>query len=240
MSARQLFLFLLFALPLAGQSQGPTVTTPSRQGQVTNGVPKYPWHLGTTATIFWIGEAPSGRNRTPNHKSSWDTNWQRNYGGYDNPDPAARNGYIPKAFTPRLNPFYIALPYNDVINHRQHKPEASKVIPWFARYNPAPGQTVCRGRWVEIVRNGKTCFAQWEDCGPFNTTDWEFVFKNKAPKNTENKGAGIDISPAVRDYFGLKSGQKVHWRFVEFADVKRGPWSLYGTNNPFVNPRARR
>ena len=34
---------------------------------------------------------------------------------------------------------------------------------------------------------------------------------------------------------GLKSGDKVAWRFVEFSDVPRGPWSRFGDNNPFVN-----
>lgn len=241
MPSRQFFLALFLVIPLKAQSFGPSVVAPSQNRQVVrNGVPKYPWHLGATATIFWIGEKPTARNPTPNHKSSWDTKWMENFGGYDNPDPKARRGYLPKAFTPQENPFYIALPYNDVLNHRQHKPEASKVIPWFSRYNPRPGQSVCKGRWVEIVRNGKTCFAQWEDCGPFSTTNWEYVFRYEPVKNKQNKGAGIDVSPAVRDFMGLKSGQKVHWRFVEFSDVKRGPWSLYGRNNPFVNPQARR
>ena len=54
----------------------------------------------------------------------------------------------------------------------------------------------------------------------------------------ENNKAGIDVSPAVRDYLGLKSGGKLHWRFVEFGGVPRGPWSWYGSNNPFVNPEA--
>jgi len=78
---------------------------------------------------------------TPNHASSWDVNWQENFGGYDNPDPSARVGYRPKAFIPKQNPFYIALPYNDCINHALHKPEAKKVIPWFKRVNPRPGKT---------------------------------------------------------------------------------------------------
>jgi hypothetical protein len=40
----------------------------------------------------------------------------------------------------------------------------------------------------------------------------------------------------VRDYLGLKSGDKVHWRFVDFGKIPHGPWSWYGSNNPFVNP----
>ena len=41
-------------------------------------------------------------------------------------------------------------------------------------------------------------------------------------------GAGIDLSPSIRDYLGLKSGAKVHWRFVEAGQVPYGPWKKYG------------
>lgn len=197
----------------------------------------YPWKKNITATIFWVGEKPTPRNPTPNHASSWDTQWQKNFGGFDNPDKSSRTyGYRPLAFTPKQNPFYIALPYNDCIDWRRHKPEASRVIPWFRKYQPKPGKTVCKGRWLQIVYKNKVCYAQWEDCGPFYTDDWQYVFGNARPKNTQNKGAGIDISPAVRDYLGVKSGAKVHWRFIDFDKVPRGAWSKYGDNNPFVNP----
>ena len=198
----------------------------------------YPWKKNITCTIFWIGELPTQNNPTPNTKSSWDTNWVENFGGYDDPDPANRianhatGEFRPRAFVPKLNPFYIALPYNDVVSYREHKPEAARVIPWFARYQPDPGKTVCKGRWLQIFRGGRSCFAQWEDCGPWETEDWNYVFGNKPPRTTQNGGAGIDLSPAVRDYLGLKSGDKVHWRFVESAQVPYGPWKKYGMENP--------
>ncbi|HSP44100.1 MAG TPA: hypothetical protein VLO11_14595, partial [Luteolibacter sp.] len=198
----------------------------------------YPWKKAITCTIFWIGEQPTARNPTPNCKSSWDTQWSINFGGYDNPAPAARiadharGEFRPKGFVPRLNTFYVALPYNDVISHRAHKPEAPRVIPWFSRMNPQPGKTVLKGRWIHIHRNGLNCFAQWEDCGPWVTDDWEYVFGNKPPKNVQNGRAGIDISPAVRDYLGIKSGHKVHWRFVEASQVPYGPWKKYGQDQP--------
>lgn len=196
----------------------------------------YPWKKDITATVFWIGETPTANNPTPNNKSSWDTAWQENFGGFDDPNVEKRCliTYRPLNFTPRLNPFYIALPYNDCVNSRAHKPEAARVIPWFNRDFVKPGQSVCKGKWVQIFYKGKYCFAQWEDCGPFNTEDWAYVFGSAAPKNNSNKGAGIDISPAVRDYLGMKSGEKVHWRFVEFNRIPRGPWSKFGDNNPFV------
>jgi len=193
-----------------------------------------PWKKDITATVFWIGEKPSGANKTPNHKSSWDVNWAKNYGGYDNPDPAARTGYRPKAFIPKQNPFYIALPYNDLVNHYTSKPEVSK-IPWHKYHFLRPGRTILKGTWVQIVHEGKSCYAQWEDCGPWGTDDFGYVFGNKRPKTKKNNSAGIDISPAVRDYLGLKSGEKCHWRFVPFHRIPAGPWRLYGTNNPFRN-----
>lgn len=201
----------------------------------------YPWKLHVTSTIFWIGEQPSERNPTPNNKSSWDQQWSANFGGYDDPNPENRiashatGEFRPKNFVPKLNPFYIALPYNDVTGSRSHKPEAARVIPWFSRMRPEPGQTVCKGRWVQIYRGGRSCYGQWEDCGPWETDDWEFVFGNKPPKTSQNGAAGIDLSPAIRDYLGLKSGDKVHWRFVESGQVPYGPWKKYGQESPAAN-----
>jgi hypothetical protein len=201
----------------------------------------YPWKLQVTCTIFWIGERPSPRNPTPNSKSSWDQRWAANFGGYDDPEPANRlanhttGEFRPKNFVPKLNPFYIALPYNDVIGSTVHKPEASRVIPWFRRMNPQPGETVCKGRWVQIYNGSRSCYGQWEDCGPWTTDDWEFVFGTKPPKTTQNGAAGIDLSPSIRDYLGLKSGQKVHWRFVEAGQVPFGPWKKYGQEVPVAN-----
>ena len=222
-------------------NNGPKVRTPTSSGAGHPANPftvlRYPWHKNITATVFWIGEKPTPKNPTPNHASSWDTKWQKNYGGYDNPDKAARQGYRPKAFIPKQNPFYIALPYNDCINHAKSRPEASKVIPWWhRRADKRPGKTSLKGRWVQIVYGRKVCYAQWEDCGPFTVDDYQYVFGNRPPKNSKNNGAGIDVSPAVRDYLGLKSHQKVHWRFVDFSRIPRGPWSYYGTNNPFRHP----
>jgi hypothetical protein len=201
----------------------------------------YPWKTHVTCTIFWIGESAGERNPTPNRKSSWDQQWSANFGGYDDPDPANRiinhtsGEFRPKGFVPKLNPFYIALPYNDVQSSSSHKPEAARVIPWFARMHPEPGKSVCKGRWIQIYRSGRSCYGQWEDCGPWETDDWEFVFGTKPPKTKQNGAAGIDLSPAIRDYLGLKSGAKVHWRFVEAAQVPYGPWKKYGQEAPVAN-----
>ncbi|MEM9478216.1 MAG: hypothetical protein AAGA58_01000 [Verrucomicrobiota bacterium] len=198
--------------------------------------PIYPWKKDITTTIFWIGEKPSGRNKTPNHKSSWDVNWKENYGGYDDPDPANRTSdFRPKGFIPGQNPFYVALPYNDVVKWNETKREAPHVIPWFRQKFEREGRSVCKGRWIAIHYNGRTCYAQWEDCGPWTTDDWNYVFGNARPKTRENKGAGLDVSPAVRDFLGMRSGAKTHWRFVEKSEVPPGPWRKFGANNPFAN-----
>jgi len=194
----------------------------------------YPWKLAIPITLFWIGESASQNNPTPNNRSSWDSAWQQNFGGVDDPDPASRvanhatGDFRPAGFTPKLNPFYIALPYNDRLSSGAYRPEAARVIPWFSRANVAPGQSVCHSRWIQIHLNGRNCFAQWEDCGPWLTDDWDYVFGNKPPRNTSNGGAGLDVSPAVRDFLGIKSGQKVHWRFIEADLVPYGPWKRYG------------
>ena len=194
----------------------------------------YTWKKSVTCTVFWIGEQAGPRNPVPNNKSSWDAQWESNFGGYDDPEPANRlanratGEFRPKGFVPKLNPFYVALPYNDVANQGGHKSEAAKVIPWFARMNPESGKTVCKGRWLQIYRGGRSCFAQWEDCGPFETDDWEYVFGSKPPKTKQNGSAGLDLSPAIRDYLGMQSGEKVHWRFVEANQVPAGPWKKYG------------
>ncbi len=241
MIARALTLLLSTALWLSAQN-GPKITVEAapKDPFVIQKTTVYPWKKSITATVFWIGETPTRNNPTPNNKSSWDQNWQKNFGGFDNPNPKARTGYLPTGITPGQNPFYIALPYNDCINHRMHRPEAARVIPWWKRGPTTPGTSVCKGRWLQIYcpSTKKICYAQWEDCGPFVTDDWQYVFGNKRPKNTKNQGAGLDISPAVRDFLGVGNKTTVHWRFIEFSQIPQGPWSKYGTNNPFVNKKV--
>ncbi|MFZ4767383.1 MAG: hypothetical protein ACOYMN_20710 [Roseimicrobium sp.] len=193
---------------------------------------KYPWKMDICATVFWVGELPTENNPTPNTKSSWDTSWTSTFGGYDDPDPANRApDYRPAAFIPGENPFYVALPYNDCVDYRTTKPEAATVIPWFREKYERPGKSVCRNRWVAIRVSDKTCYAQWTDCGPFLTTDVDYVFGNSRPINAKNNGAGIDVSPSVRDFLGFRGSARVDWRFVDDWEVPEGPWKRYGNNN---------
>ena len=193
----------------------------------------YPWKRQIVTTVFWIGEKPSENNPVPNHSSSWDKEWAKNYGGFDDPNPARRQDYTPVKFTPRQNPFYCALPYNDK-GANGHRSEASRVIPWFKDAYQGPGASVCKDRWIAIRKGNKIAYAQWEDAGPFRTDHWQYVFGNERPKPNLNKGAGLDVSPAVRDYLGLSETDVTDWQFVDFKDVPHGPWSKLGENNTFV------
>jgi hypothetical protein len=207
----------------------PTVST---QAPSTLGLTRYPWKRNIVTTVFWVGERPTRNNPVPNCKSSWDPEWHQNFGGYDNPDPAARRGFFPK-FSPRQNPFYVALPYNDV-TRGSTKPESRRVIPWFREAFEKEGKSVCKGRWVAIRRGNRIAYAQWEDCGPFRTDHWQYVFGNERPRPNLNQGAGLDVSPAVRDYLGMSGKDVCDWKFVDFREVPPGPWTKYGDNNTFV------
>ncbi|HVQ20081.1 MAG TPA: hypothetical protein VMS23_03435 [Terrimicrobiaceae bacterium] len=201
-----------------------------------SGFNRYPWKRSIVTTVFWVGERPTANNPVPNYKSSWDPRWAQNYGGLDTPEPSQRRNYIPIRFVPRQNPFYVALPYNDVTRGTT-KPEARRAIPWFKQAFERPGKSVLKGRWVAIKRGAKICYAQWEDCGPFRTDHWQYVFGNDRPLPNLNQGAGLDVSPAVRDYLEMGGKDVCDWKFVEARDVPNGPWTRLGENNTFVLQR---
>ncbi len=174
----------------------------------------------TTTTLFWVGEPSNAENAfIPNHESYWDKDWQTSYGGVD--DPEHRNGHWPAGFTPKENPFYVALPYGEFSEANALKIEALRV-PWYR-----PGASpLLKNRWVEIVREGRSCFAQWQDVGPCGEDDFDFVFGNAAkPRNTFDARAGLDVSPAVWHQLGMSDNGLAAWRFVDEADVPDGPWT---------------
>lgn len=195
-------------------------------------VKKSPWHYQITATVFWVGERSTPGNPTPNTASSWDPNWERNFGGYDH--PFKREEFLPAGFAPKLNPFYIALPYNDLLEGRSHRPEASSIIPWFWQTYKGPGVSVCHNRWIAIHHKGKVAYAQWKDVGPFTVNDWPYVFQGEQPRPNRNKNAGIDVSPAVRDFLAMRGNAEVDWKFVEESEVPAGPWAKWIA--PAVSP----
>jgi hypothetical protein len=182
---------------------------------------KHPWKKNIVTTYFWIGQGSTPISPTTNYASAWDTKWTKSYGGMD--DPSCRIGFLPSKFAATRNPFYVALPFNDV----KYPDLAKRWIPWYKP--PARGQryiSQCKGRWIQIrTSNGKSCFAQWEDVGPLRYDHASYVFGNDRPRDF-NK-AGLDVSPAVRDYLGLTGLDITDWRFVEMEDVPSGPWMTY-------------
>ena len=171
-----------------------------------------PWKTGITATTFCVGESP-----TPNHPgnlaSAWDPNWT--------------------AKSKRQNPFYVALPYNDVAGGHT-KPEARSIIPWFKRVFVRDGQSVLKDRWIAIRKGSRVCYAQWEDVGPFQVDHWQYVFGDEMPRPNVNQNAGIDLSPAVRDYLKMSGMDQCDWKFVEAKEIPEGPWK-YPDNSKLVS-----
>jgi hypothetical protein len=168
-----------------------------------------------------VGEPGDGDNGyIPNSDSTWDVHWLEHYGGVD--DPHHRRGWLPAGFVPRENPFYVALPYNDLDDNGQVKPSAAG-IPWSAR-RTSDHESIVKNTWVRIEHGGKVVYAQWEDAGPFGEDDFASAFGHAAPRSTINHSAGIDVSPAVQGYLGLDGLNQVDWRFVERDGVPPGPW----------------
>ncbi len=189
----------------------------------------YKIHADITSTIFWVGESASDENTyITNIESSWDSMWMQNFGGIDTPE--SRNNYKPAGFIPKENTFYFALPFGDFEDNGSRKANLASIIPWdISKYDD--NRSYCKNRWIKISKGDRVAFAQWEDSGPFNYNDIDYVFGSAKPQNSLNNGAGIDLSPAVRDYLGLSDIDKVTWRFVDESDVCDGPWRDKITKN---------
>jgi len=188
------------------KASGPVIMTASRRDPHAISfsllMSGYPLHTSISTTVFWVGELP--RLGDPgNLRSAWDPQWI--------------------STAPSRNPFYAALPYNDIDGEHHTKPEAVRVIPWFKSAFVEDGRSVCHGRWIEIRHQGRVCYARWEDVGPFQTDHWQYVFAYERPRPNRNNNAGLDVSPAVRDYLGLNGLDVCDWRFV--TSVPPGPWS---------------
>lgn len=180
-------------------------------------------HSNVTATLFWVGEDSSDDNgHISNVPSAWDDEWNKSFGGVD--DPKKRHGFLPAKFTPKENTFYCALPYNDFDENGERKKEVATIVPWFHEKSWSENESVCKNRWVKIMKGDKAVYAQWEDVGPFGETDKGYVFGSNKPKSSANEHAGIDLSPAATEYLGLSGEEKVSWQFVAESAVPDGPW----------------
>jgi uncharacterized protein (TIGR01370 family) len=188
-------------------------------------------HEAVSTTIFWIGEPASADNGfIANDDSAWDECWKERYGGID--DPANRNGFYPPGFTPHDNPFYVALPYNDLDSNGAQRWNLASVVPWAKLADIPATDSVVKNHWVKIMAGANTCYAQWEDVGPFKENDSRYVFGLRRPRNRINQHAGLDVSPAVRDCLQIADGiTPTNWRFVEPAEVPAGPWASIVTTS---------
>ena len=196
----------------------------------------YPWRLNITATVFWVGEEPTERNPVANHKSSWDSAWRENFGGFDNPDPVCRTmDFRPKTFIPRQNPFYVALPYNDV-SRGEHKAEASRVIRGSAantreRDNPSARADGCKSftTSVPVLPNGKTAAPSPRKTGPTS-------LETSLPSIPRTKGRALTSPLPYATIWALREEQPLStgalWEFYRIP-AARGPNT--GTTILFVN-----
>ncbi|MFH1506395.1 MAG: hypothetical protein ABIE94_05415 [archaeon] len=216
--------------PVENTTQAPS----DQQESIPNPeTPTYPIHTDITVTFFWVGEeATRDNDYIQNRESAWDERWLEHYGGVDDPD--TRDGYYPRGFTPEENPFYFALPYNDFDENSERKPGAMETIYWAEEQNWTESESMCKNRWIKITKGDKSAYAQWEDVGPFGEDDADYVFGSAQPKNRVNRNAGLDVSPAVRDYLNLEDIDTVSWRFIDFEDVPDGPWKdIITTSNSY-------
>jgi hypothetical protein len=198
-----------------------TVASPSR----------FPIHRYITTTWFYAGgPADEANGLIANMASAWDDLWQQHYGSVD--DPAHRSGFLPAGFTPRQNPFYFALPYGELGNNGVGKADALQVIPWAGRTHVPRGDSLLNNHWIQIAAHGRVAYAQWEDVGPFLDNDAGYVFGSARPGNPNGVHAGLDVSPAVRDFLGLGDVSHARWRFVNAARVPPGPWTETVTTSP--------
>lgn len=183
-------------------------------------------HDNITATVFWVGEGADESNANiHNRASTWVEDWVGAFGGID--DPENRCDLLPCDFTPKENPFYFALPYNDLDESCQTKPSQAD-IPWYDG-PPPEGHSIVKDRWIKITFAGKVAYAQWADAGPFGEKDFDYVFRNAPPQSDR---AGLDISPATAEYLGMDGRDQTSWEFVDEADVPDGPWRQIITKTP--------
>jgi hypothetical protein len=170
-----------------------------------------------TATVYWIGEdATADNDYISNVPSAWDSDAVERFGGIDSPD--GRN------FTPEHNTFYFALPAAEFTEDGliQGAREAS---PWASEIPElAEDESLFKGRWVKL---GDGVYAQWQDVGPNEEHDYDYVFGGEQPTNTFGERAGIDLSPDAANELGIDGSGVVTWEFVDEDEVPDGPWKQH-------------
>ncbi|MCS5718499.1 hypothetical protein N1027_10155 [Herbiconiux sp. CPCC 205763] len=229
---------------------GGTVVTPTSTSAPGGGT-SYPVHTDIVGTTFWVGEIfdPNADDGSQ-VLSTYDSNWLANYGGCDGTTAggscetearSAANDYFPTEITPKENPFYLDLPFDDV-NDPAAFARRDQVVPWagqepYASHSGDSNFSYMKNRWVALSYNGATCYAQIEDAGPGEYNDAEYVFgaDDARPLNSRYGGAGMDVSPAVVGClaFDELNGEQggISWQFVDDSAVPPGPWTKVVTTS---------
>ena len=161
---------------------------PSPAAHVSSG---YPWHTDIVATTFWVGEVFDA-NASDGSQVDLDLRQQvvgtlrrlrRRRRGRRVPYRRARsadNGYFPRQMTPRENPFYLDLPFDDINNSTAFAQRGS-VVPW--AHEPGLSSragdrsvSFMKNRWVKLKRGDRICYGQIQDAGPGVYDDAAYVF----------------------------------------------------------------
>lgn len=163
---------------------------------------------------------------------------------------SAANGYFPTELTPRENPFYLDLPFDDV-NDPTAFGERCQVIPWsyeprFAGHCTDRDFSYMKNHWVRIVGpNGRTCYGQIEDAGPshdhlYHDALYVFGTTNARPIQGQFNDTGMDVSPALNGCLGFAAlngdHDEISWQFVDPGQVPPGPWRRIVTTRQVFAP----
>ncbi|HEY6797544.1 MAG TPA: acyltransferase family protein [Kineosporiaceae bacterium] len=220
----------------AGNEQPLPVAGPVTPGPSAPSLTRYPLHRDVLATVFWIGAIarPDAGEDGQSLSSAWDARWAQHYGGCDGlGTPGARctsdverrqaPDWFPTATLPRENPYYLGLPYNDLISS---KSTDRRAIPWsgdpgFSARLHDRSVSFLKNRWVAVSGPSGTCYGQLEDSGP-GPLDPGYVLGTVLPAASY----GINLSPALYRCVGLRAeagSGTVAWRFVDAP--RPGPWA---------------
>lgn len=240
--------------PAAPVAPAPAPAPPASAAGTGNSA--YPLHTGIVATTFWVGEIFDANAEDGSQMlSTYDANWFANFGGCDGVSKGgtcttekrvAANGFFPSSMTPKQNPFYLDLPYDDVNDSTGFKNRGS-VIPWandpaYAGKAGDASISMMKNRWVKLTKDGQTCYGQIADAGPGEYHDSAYVFgtNDARPANARYGGAGMDVSPALNGCLNFAEldgdADKVDWQFIEASDVPAGPWlNVSSSDNKVIN-----
>jgi hypothetical protein len=242
------------SLSSARPAQTLTIAPPA--GSVVSGAGRsYPWHTAIVATTFWVGEIfdPNAADGSQVY-STYDSSWEVHYGGCDGVSSSGGcqtekrlpPNYFPGHISPKENPFYLDLPFDDLNNRTAFRQRCS-VVPWasdpgYAGHCTDQNFSYMKNQWVRIKGTaGQICYGQIEDAGPGQYHDATYVFgaSNSRPVNHRYGAAGMDVSPALNGCLGMQEldgdTDKLSWQFTTVADVPPGPWAKIVTKSGVLN-----